>query len=102
MWFNNEDSLVLRNDLFHLLCAQDGNSTLVEAVWIFLGGDVEVNGENEVRPGEVQVNGQSHLQGEDQNKMKTAKPKLLLLLLLLRPYVFLNPLKIQIITTKCI
>lgn len=57
VWFNNWDSLVFRNDLFHLLGAQDSNSTLVEAVWIFLGGDVKVNSEDEVGPGEVQVHG---------------------------------------------
>lgn len=45
-----------------LLGAQDSNSTLVEAVWVFLGGDVKVNGEDEVGPREVQVHGQSHLQ----------------------------------------
>lgn len=65
VWFNNQDSLVFRSDLFHLLGAQDSDSTLIEAVWIFLGGDVEVHGEDEVRPGEVQVNGQSDLQRED-------------------------------------
>lgn len=31
-------------------------------MWIFLGGDVEVNSEDEIGPGEVQVHGQSHLQ----------------------------------------
>ena len=63
MGVNKQDSLVCRNDLGWLLGAQDSHSTLVEAMWIFLGGDVEVNGEDEVRPGEVQVNGQSHLWG---------------------------------------
>lgn len=62
VWFNNQDSLVFRNDSwFHLLSAQDSNSTLIEAVWIFLGGDVKVNSEDEVGPGEVQVHGKSHL-----------------------------------------
>ncbi len=65
VWFNNWDSLVFRNDLCHLLGAQDSNSTLIEAVWIFLGGDVKVNSEDEVRPSEVQVHGQSHLQREE-------------------------------------
>lgn len=69
MWFNNQDSLVFRNDLCHLLCAQDSNSTLIEAVWIFLGGDVKVNSEDEVRPGEVQVHGQSHLQREEKQNV---------------------------------
>lgn len=45
-----------------LLCAQYGDAALVEAVWVFLGGDVEVDGENEIRPCEVQVHGKSHLQ----------------------------------------
>ncbi len=58
VWFHNGDSLVL----FHLLGAQDSNSTLIEAVGIFLGGNVEVDSEDEVRPGEVQVHWQSHLQ----------------------------------------
>lgn len=58
VWFNNQD-------LCHLLGAQDSNSTLIEAVWIFLGGDVKVNSEDEVGPGEVQVHGQSHLQREE-------------------------------------
>lgn len=44
-----------------LLVAQNSDSTLVETVWIFLGGDVKIDGEDEVRPGEVQVHGQSHL-----------------------------------------
>lgn len=57
MWFNNQDSLVFRNELFPLLGAQDSNSTLVEAVRIFLGGDVKVNSEDEIGPGEVQVHG---------------------------------------------
>lgn len=52
-----------------LLGTEDSNSTLIEAVWIFLGGDVKVNSEDEVRPGEVQVHGQSHLQGEDKQNM---------------------------------
>lgn len=51
--------------MFHLLGAQDSNSTLVEAVWIFLGGDVKVNSEDEIGPGEVQVHGQSHLQRDE-------------------------------------
>lgn len=58
-------TLVFRSDLFHLLGAQDSNSTLIEAVWIFLGGDVKVNSEDEDRPSEVQVHGQSHLQREE-------------------------------------
>lgn len=45
-----------------LLGAQNGNSTLVEAVWVFLGGDVKINSEDEIGPGEVQVHGKSHLQ----------------------------------------
>lgn len=45
-----------------LLSAQDGDAALVEAVWVFLGGDVEVDGEDEIRPCEVQVHGKSHLQ----------------------------------------
>lgn len=44
-----------------LLGAQDGNAALVEAVWVFLGGDVEVDGEDEIGPREVQVHGKSHL-----------------------------------------
>lgn len=78
MWLNHQDSLVLRNDLFHLLCAQDGNSTLIEAVWIFLGGDVKVNSEDEVRPGEVQVNGQSDLWWEEQSRIRSAKLNLII------------------------
>lgn len=65
MWLYNQDSQVFRSDLFHLLCAQDSNSALIEAVWIFLGGNVKVNSEDKVRPGEVQVNGQSHLQQQE-------------------------------------
>lgn len=53
---------VFRNDALPLLCAEDSDSTLVEAMWIFLGGDVKVNSEDEVRPCEVQVHWQSHLQ----------------------------------------
>lgn len=30
-------------------------------MWIFLGGDVKVHSEDEVRPREVQVHGQSYL-----------------------------------------
>lgn len=56
-----KDRRVLRNGLFRLLCAQDGNSTLIEAMRIFLGGNVKVNSEDEVRPGEVQVHWKSHL-----------------------------------------
>lgn len=44
-----------------LLIAQNSDPTFVEAVWILLGGDVKIDGEDEVRPGEVQVHGQSHL-----------------------------------------
>lgn len=47
--------------MFYLLGAQDSNATLIEAMWIFLGGNVKVNSEDEVRPGEVQVHGKSHL-----------------------------------------
>ena len=54
--------------MFLLLCAEDSNPTLIEAMWIFLGGDVKVDGEDEIRPGEVQVHGQSHLQ-QKENKM---------------------------------
>lgn len=46
---------------YGLLVAQNGDATLIEAVWILLGGDVKIDGEDEVRPGEVQVHGQSHL-----------------------------------------
>lgn len=57
-----------RNDR-HLLVAQNSDSTFVEAVWILLGGDVEIHGEDEIGPGEVQVHGQSHLQPDkDVNK----------------------------------
>lgn len=62
---NNQDS-GLQEWFGDLLCAQDSNSTLIEAVWIFLGGNVKVNSEDEVRPGEVQVHGQSHLQWAEQ------------------------------------
>lgn len=52
-----------------LLVAQNSDSALVEAVWILLGGDVEIHGEDEIGPGEVQVHGQSHLQPDkDVNK----------------------------------
>lgn len=52
-----------------LLVAKNGDSALVEAVWILLGGDVKIHGEDEVRSGEVQVHGQSHLhRDEDVNK----------------------------------
>lgn len=68
VWLNNEDSQVFRSDLFHLLCAQDSHSPLIEAVRIFLCGDVEVNREDKVRPGEVQVNGQSHLQQQEKSE----------------------------------
>lgn len=47
-----------------LLVTQNSDSTLVEAVWILLGGDVKIDGEDEVGPGEVQVDGQSHLRGD--------------------------------------
>lgn len=52
---------VFRNDFLPLLCAEDSDSTLIEAMWILLGGDVKVNSEDEVRPGEVQVHWQCHL-----------------------------------------
>lgn len=48
--------------MFHLLGAQDSNSTLIEAVWIFFGGDVKVHGEDEIWPCEVQVHRKTHLQ----------------------------------------
>ena len=57
--------------MFHLLGAQNCNSALIEAVWVLLGGDVEVNGEDEVRPGEVQVHWESHLQREGETVMKS-------------------------------
>lgn len=61
--------------LWSLLVAQNGDSTLVEAVWILLGGDVKIDGEDEVRPGEVQVHGQSHLQRDkDGNKSMKVTP----------------------------
>lgn len=61
--------------MFHLLGAQDSNSTLIEAVWIFLGGDVEVHSEDEVRPREVQVHGQSHLQREEKINVMSGSSK---------------------------
>lgn len=57
-----------------LLCAEHSNPTLIEAMWIFLGGNVKVDGEDEVGPGEVQVYGQSHLQ-QKENVMTTARLK---------------------------
>lgn len=52
-----------------LLIAQNSDSTLVEAVRILLGGDVKIDSEDEVRPGEVQVHWQSHLhRDKDVNK----------------------------------
>lgn len=39
------------------LRAQDGDAPLVEAARVFLGGDFEVHCEDEVCPGEVQVDG---------------------------------------------
>lgn len=58
-----------------LLVAQDGHATLVEAVRILLGGDVKIDGEDEVRPGEVQVHGQSHLHGDTEgNKSVKVSP----------------------------
>lgn len=49
---------------YFLLCAQNSNSTLIEVVWVFLSGEVKVHSEDEIWPGEVQVHGQSYLQGE--------------------------------------
>lgn len=49
-----------------LLIAQNSDSTLVEAVWILLGGNIKIDGEDEVRPGEVQVHGQSHLHRDNE------------------------------------
>lgn len=43
------------------LRAEDGDATLVEATWILLGGDLKIDREDEVRTGEVQVDGQGHL-----------------------------------------
>lgn len=45
---------------------------------ILLGGDVKIDGEDEVRPGEVQVHGQSHLHRDtDGSKsVKVLLPKL--------------------------
>lgn len=54
----------------HLLGAEDGNATLEEALWVFLVGDVKVDREDEVGPGEVQVHGKSHLQGQKTNVRK--------------------------------
>ena len=45
------------------LRAQDRDAALVEAARVLLGGDFEVHREDEVCPGEVQVDGQRHLQG---------------------------------------
>lgn len=60
---------------YGLLVAQNGDATLVEAVWILLGGDVKIDGEDEVRPGEVQVHGQSHLHRDtDGNKSVKVSP----------------------------
>lgn len=44
------------------LRAEDGDATLVEAARVLLGGDLEVDREDEVCPGEVQVDGQGHLE----------------------------------------
>ena len=45
------------------LRAQDRDAALVEAARVLFGGDFEVHREDEVCPGEVQVDGQRHLQG---------------------------------------
>lgn len=57
-WLDGEDALEVQE---LLLIAQNSDSTLVEAVWILLGGDVKIDGENKVRPGKVQIHGQSYL-----------------------------------------
>lgn len=57
-WVYGGDAFAVQEPL---LIAQNSDSTFVEAVWILLGGDVKIDSEDEVRPGEVQVHGQSHL-----------------------------------------
>lgn len=54
---------------YGLLVAQNGDTAFVEAVRILLGGDVKIDGEDEVRPGEVQVHGQSHLQRDGDTRV---------------------------------
>lgn len=44
-----------------LLSAQNCNSTLVEAAWVFLCSDFKVHSEDKVRPREVQVDRQGYL-----------------------------------------
>lgn len=46
------------------LGAEDGDTALVEAAWVLLGGDLKVHREDEVCTGEVQVDGQGHLRGK--------------------------------------
>lgn len=48
-----------------LFGAENGDASLVEAVRILLGGDVEVHGEDQVGSGEVQIHGKRHLQTEE-------------------------------------
>lgn len=62
-WVYGGDALEVQEPL---LIAQNCDSTLVETVWILLSGDVKIDGEDEIRPGEVQVHGQSHLHRDEE------------------------------------
>lgn len=44
-----------------LLGAEDGDSALVEVMRVFLGGDVKIDGEDEIGAREVQIDGQRDL-----------------------------------------
>lgn len=59
----------------HLLGAQNSNSTFIEAVWILLGGNIKIDSEDEVRPGEVQVHGQRHLQRDVKLTVSVVHPE---------------------------
>lgn len=48
-----------------LLGAEDGDAALVEVMRVLLGGDVKINGENEIGAREVQIDGQRDLQREE-------------------------------------
>lgn len=62
-WVYGGDALKVQEPL---LIAQNCDASLVETVWILLSGDVKVDGEDEVGPGEVQVHRQSHLHRDEE------------------------------------
>lgn len=51
-----------------LFGAEDGHAALVEVMRVFFGGDVEVDGEDEVGASEVEIHGQRDLQTRTQRE----------------------------------